>query len=171
ATYDGATLRFYVNGTQVASKAQTGGIPASTGPLRIGGNSIWSEWFRGLIDEVRVYARALTAGEIQADMATPIGATAPPSDRTPPTVSLTAPPAGPVSGTVNVTATANDDVGVAGVQFRLDGAAIGSEDTAAPYGVSWDSTAATAGTHALIAVARDVAGNVTTSAPVSVTVA
>ena len=61
ATYDGATLRLYVNGTQVGSKPQTGSIPASTGPLRIGGNSIWSEWFRGLIDEVRVYSRALTA--------------------------------------------------------------------------------------------------------------
>jgi Concanavalin A-like lectin/glucanases superfamily len=90
-TYDGATLRLYVNGTQVASKPQIGSIPASTGPLRIGGNSIWSEWFRGLIDEVRVYSRALTAGEIQADMATPVGATAPPTDTTPPTVSLTAP--------------------------------------------------------------------------------
>jgi glucose/arabinose dehydrogenase len=75
-----------------------------------------------------------------------------------------------VSGTVNVTATASDDVGVAGVQFRLDGAAVGSEDTSAPYGVSWDSTTATPGTHALTAVARDAAGNVTTSAPVSVTV-
>ena len=75
-TYDGATLRLYVNGTQVASKPQTGRIPASTGPLRIGGNAIWSEWFRGLIDEVRVYSRALSAGEIQADMATPVGSRA-----------------------------------------------------------------------------------------------
>ena len=170
-TYDGATLRLYVNGTQVGSKPQTGSVPASTGPLRIGGNSIWSEWFRGLIDEVRVYSRALTAGEIQADMTTPVGATAPPADTTFPTVSLTAPPAGPVSGTVNVAATASDNVGVSGVQFRLDGAAIGTEDTSAPYSVSWDTTTATAGTHTLTAVARDAAGNLTTSAPVSVTVA
>jgi hypothetical protein len=48
-------------------------IPASTGPLRIGGNSIWSEWFAGLIDEVRVYNRALGATEIEQDMQSPIG--------------------------------------------------------------------------------------------------
>ena len=46
----------------------------STGALRIGGNGTWSdEWFAGLIDEVRVYNRALSASEIQADMARPIG--------------------------------------------------------------------------------------------------
>src|SRR6185503_10554648 len=70
-TYDGATLRMFVNGTQVASKAQTGNIGPSTGALRIGGNAIFSgEYFSGRIDEVRVYSRALTAGEIQTDMNT-----------------------------------------------------------------------------------------------------
>jgi hypothetical protein len=69
ATYDGATLRLYVNGVQAASKAVTGSIRSSTGALRIGGNNIWTnEWFAGLIDEVRLYNRALTATEIQADM-------------------------------------------------------------------------------------------------------
>jgi glucose/arabinose dehydrogenase len=170
-TYDGAALKLYVNGTQVASKAQTGAIPASTGPLRIGGNSIWGEFFAGLIDEVRIYPRALTAGEIQADMTTPVGSATPPSDTTPPTVALTAPAAGAVSGTLNVTATASDDVGVAGVQFQLDGAALGSEDTSSPYGVSWDTTTASAGPHTLTAVARDAAGNRATSAPVSVSIA
>ena len=41
--------------------------------LRIGGNSVWGEWFAGLIDEVRVYNRALSAAEIQQDMQAPIG--------------------------------------------------------------------------------------------------
>jgi glucose/arabinose dehydrogenase/PKD repeat protein len=167
-TYDGATLRLYVNGTQVAAKPQTGNIPASTGALRIGGNAVWAEWFAGLIDEVRIYSRALTAGEIQTDMVTPIGA--PAGDTTPPTVQLTGPPAGTVTDTVSVTASAGDDVGVEGVQFQLDGAALGSEDTTAPYSVSWDTTTATAGTHTLTAVARDAAGNRTTSAAVTVTV-
>ena len=40
-----------------------------------------------------------------------------------------------MSGTVTVTATASDNVGVVGVQFRLDGADLGAEDTAAPYSV------------------------------------
>jgi glucose/arabinose dehydrogenase len=77
-TYDAANLRLFVNGTQVAAVPQTGAIPASTGALRLGGNSIWGEWFRGLIDDARVYNRALGAAEIQADMATPVSATPPP---------------------------------------------------------------------------------------------
>jgi hypothetical protein len=70
ATYDGATLRLYVNGVQSASRALTGAIRTSTGALRIGGNNIWTgEWFAGLIDEVRIYNRVLSAAELQADMA------------------------------------------------------------------------------------------------------
>jgi hypothetical protein len=72
ATYDGTTLRIYVNGVQAASKPVSGTIRTSTGVLRIGGNSIWGEWFAGLIDEVRVYNTALTAAEIQADMTKPV---------------------------------------------------------------------------------------------------
>ena len=77
ATYDGATLRTFVNGAQVASAAAAGSIQTSTMPLRIGGNSIWGEYFKGAIDEVRIYNRALTAAEIQADMTTPVGGVVP----------------------------------------------------------------------------------------------
>ena len=92
-------------------------------------------------------------------------------DTTPPTVSLTSPIAGAtVSGTITVSATASDDVGVAGVQFLLDGANLGAEDTASPYSVSWDTTTATNASHTLTAVARDAAGNRTTSGSVAVTV-
>jgi hypothetical protein len=73
ATYDGTTQKLYVNGVEVASRAQAGDIQVSDGPLRIGGNSIWGEYFPGRIDEVRIYDRALTAGEIQTDMNTPVG--------------------------------------------------------------------------------------------------
>jgi hypothetical protein len=59
---------------------------------------------------------------------------------------------------------------VAGVQFRLDGANLGAEDTTSPYSVSWNTTTATNGTHTLTAVARDAAGNSTTWAGVTVTV-
>jgi hypothetical protein len=72
-TYDGTTLRLYINGVQVASVNRTGPIATSTGPLRIGGNSLWGEFFQGRIDEVRVYNRALTPAEIQTDMNTPVG--------------------------------------------------------------------------------------------------
>ena len=59
-TYDGSTLRLYVNGAQVASQAATGAITGTSGPLRIGGNAIWPEWFSGQIDDLRIYNRALT---------------------------------------------------------------------------------------------------------------
>ena len=53
-------VRLFVNGTQVAQQAAAGAIATGSGPLRIGGNAIWPEWFQGLIDEVRVYNRALS---------------------------------------------------------------------------------------------------------------
>jgi hypothetical protein len=93
------------------------------------------------------------------------------TDTTPPTVSITAPlAAATVSGTITVSATAADNVGVAGVQFQLDGVSLGAEVTVAPYTVSWATTTAANGAHTLTAVARDAAGNRTTSAPVGVTV-
>ena len=94
------------------------------------------------------------------------------TDTTPPTVSITAPADGAtVSGTtVSVTANASDNVGVVGVQFKLDGANLGSEDTGSPFGITWDSTTASNNTHVLTAVARDAAGNTTTSNGIVVTV-
>ena len=68
ATYDGATLRLFVNGVQTSAVAITGTLTATTDPIRIGGNRVWGEYFSGRIDEVRIYARALSAAEIQADM-------------------------------------------------------------------------------------------------------
>ena len=87
-----------------------------------------------------------------------------------PSVDITAPaPGASVSGTVNITASASDNVGVAGVQFRVDGVNVGAEDTAAPYAATWDTTTVAAGNHTITAVARDAAGNKSTSA-VSVSV-
>ena len=94
------------------------------------------------------------------------------ADTTPPTVALTAPVTGTtVSGTVTVSAGAADNVGVAGVQFKLDGTNLGAEVTAPPYAVTWNTTTTAAGAHTLTAAARDAAGNIGTSAGVTVTVA
>jgi hypothetical protein len=71
-TYDGQTQRLFANGTQVAQRNQTGSMQTSSGALRIGSNSIWGEFFRGRIDEVRIYKRALSAQEIQADRNDPL---------------------------------------------------------------------------------------------------
>ena len=94
------------------------------------------------------------------------------TDTAAPTAAITAPTGGAtVSGTVTVTATASDNVGVAGVQFLLDNNALGAEDTTAPYSVSWNTTTAANGTHTLAARARDTSGNTALSAPVTVNVA
>jgi len=93
------------------------------------------------------------------------------NDKTAPTVSISAPTSGStVTGTRTVNASASDNVGVIGVQFQLDGVSLGAEDTAAPYSISWDTATASNGSHTLTAVARDAAGNRTTSGPDTVTV-
>ena len=54
------------------------------------------------------------------------------NDSTPPTVTMTSPSDGSsVTGTVNVSANASDSVGIAGVQFQLDGANLGGVMTGA----------------------------------------
>jgi chitodextrinase len=90
-------------------------------------------------------------------------------DTTFPTVQITSPAANAVlgSGTVPVVADADDNVGVSSVEFFVDGSSIGT-DSSAPYSVDWNATVG--GAHDLTAKARDAAGNVTTSATVTVTI-
>ncbi len=93
------------------------------------------------------------------------------ADTAPPTVSISSPVAGAtVSGTITVSATASDNVGVIGVQFQVDSLNTGAELTAVPYALSLDTTKLSNGSHSLAAVARDAAGNRTTSSAVPVTV-
>ena len=264
ATFDGSVARFYVDGTEVASRTVSGGVGFAN-TWRVGAyESSPTGFFDGLIDEVRVYSRALSAAEIVADRdealadpdSTPpsapgtltasggsaqasltwgaatdaVGVTrynvhrsttagftpdasnrvaqptdtsyldsplaggtyyyrvtaqdaagnvGPPSnqatatvtgDTTAPQVSITSPTAGTVSGPIAVNANASDNLAVAGVQFRRDGQNLGAEDTTAPYSVPWDTRNELNGTHVLTAVARDSAGNTSTSSPVTVTV-
>ena len=71
-TYDGAHMRIYVNGVLVETEPQSTGPPTGEGALSIGCNHLYPENFEGLIDEVRLYDRALDAGEIATDKATPV---------------------------------------------------------------------------------------------------
>ena len=88
-----------------------------------------------------------------------------------PTVTITSPAGGEVSGTaVPLTATASDNVGVVGVQFVVGGVNYGTEVTTSPYTIVWDTTGLD-GSYPVTAIARDAAGNTTTSAGVDVTVA
>jgi hypothetical protein len=67
--YDGAVARLYVNGQEAVSKALTGSFAADTTPVILGGNGndasgVPTELFPGRIDELMLYARALSAAEI-----------------------------------------------------------------------------------------------------------
>ena len=87
-----------------------------------------------------------------------------------PTVSLTSPTDGStVSGTVTIQATALDDQSVSRVDFFKDGVLLGSDNTPA-YGLNWNTSGDTAAVHTLTSKAVDEAGNLATSAPLSVTV-
>ena len=116
-TYDLAAVRLYVNGTQVATRGATGAIQTNSNPLWMGGNTPYGEYFQGLIDEARVYNRALTAAEIQTDMSTPV--TAGPPDTTPPSApsNFNAVAAGS-SGIALSWTTSTDNVGVA--EYRVE---------------------------------------------------
>jgi hypothetical protein len=93
------------------------------------------------------------------------GGEGPAGDSAAPLVSITNPLAGAiVAGVVTVAAGASDNVGVMGVQFQLNGANLGSEDTTNSYSMSWDTKQVANGLHVIGAVARDAAGNTGSSA-------
>lgn len=69
-----------------------------------------------------------------------------------------------------ISVTAEDNIGVAGVQFLWDGMPVGVEDTTSPYSVSVDTTTIVNGTYDLSARVRDAAGNIFTTAPIGIAV-
>jgi hypothetical protein len=88
----------------------------------------------------------------------------------PPTVTMTSPAAGTISGAVTLSATISDNVGIASLQFLLDGAPIGAALTNPPFEATWQSTSAPDGPHTLSAVAKNNANQTGTAPGVSVTV-
>ncbi|MHC4911005.1 MAG: Ig-like domain-containing protein, partial [Planctomycetota bacterium] len=91
-------------------------------------------------------------------------------DTTDPTVSLSAPTEGAtLVNSVLIQALADDNVGVAGVQFLLDGAPLGAEDLLAPYELLWNTRLHVNGPYVLSAQARDFAGNTVVATGVGVT--
>jgi hypothetical protein len=121
-------------------------------PLYDKGWGLTGQWW---IDDVQIWDGMPTGG-----------------DTVSPTIQITAPTSGStVSGSsVTVSATASDNVGVAGVQFKLDGVNLEAEDTTSPYSITWNTTQTSNGSHALTATARDAAANQTTSSGVTVNV-
>ena len=71
ATYDGATIKLYINGHLEGSLPWAGTIATNATALGIGAQSDDTRWFQGDLDDVRLYDRALSAGEIAALAETP----------------------------------------------------------------------------------------------------
>ncbi|RKH34854.1 hypothetical protein D7Y13_02045 [Corallococcus praedator] len=92
-------------------------------------------------------------------------------DNAKPSVSnITSPANGAVvSGVVTLAASASDSQAMAYVIFEVDGVNLTPYATTAPYTKTWDTTGKS-GTHVIVAVATDRAGNTRRSNPVTVTV-
>ena len=160
ATFDGATVRLFVNGVQVASQAQTTPLATTPGTLQMGANS-YGEFFAGRIDEVRIYNRALSATEIQTDMNTSIAPSAP--DTTAPSAPTTLTATAASASQINLAWSAStDNVGVTGYRVeRCQGAGCTTfAQVSAPTATSFNDTGLAAGTSYSYQVrATDAAGN------------
>ncbi len=69
ATFDGTALRAYRDGVLITTNTAASGVPtAETGTLKLGRHATAAQFFRGTVDDARVYNKALSAQEIQAVM-------------------------------------------------------------------------------------------------------
>jgi hypothetical protein len=80
-TYDGDRVRLYLDGVAVSGRTIRGRLLHTRDPLWMGGNRPYGEYFKGDLDEVRVYRRALSAAEVRRDMSTPVARTRPAATR------------------------------------------------------------------------------------------
>jgi hypothetical protein len=92
-TWDGTNIKIYINGTLDKTAAQTVTPASNTSPLFIGQFGGGNDITNGVIDDVRLYNRALSSTEVTTDMNTAVSAT------------TTGPKQGDINGdnTVNIT--------------------------------------------------------------------
>jgi hypothetical protein len=139
ATYDGTTARFYLDGVEVAS-APFIGLVGTANTWRIGAyGSTPSGFFDGVIDNVRIYDRALSPGEIQIDMSSQVQ-----NETTPPTVTASTPANGAtgVNAGVSPTVTFSEPMKASTItssRIQLKNAA----STVIPATVSYNATTKT----------------------------
>ena len=159
--FNGSQVQFYKDGTLTTTVPLAASITARSSALYLGADVSPGQFLSGSMDDVRLYGTTLTAAQVQSDMSTPLVGTVDPGA---PTVAMTSPANNAqVSGITTVQADADDDVGVAGVQFFVDGNALGVEDATRPYGANWDTRSFSNGAHTLTARARDTSGHTTVS--------
>jgi fibronectin type 3 domain-containing protein len=160
ATFDGSTARFYLDGTEVANRSVTYSVGSSNN-WRIGAyGSPAGGFFDGLIDNIRIYNRALSASEVQTDMSVPVTSSL---DTSPPSAPGTVTATGGIGQVGLSWGAATDNVGVA----RYDvyrGTSAGFTPTTAnriaqPTGNSYIDDNLATGTYYYKVTAEDAAGN------------
>jgi prepilin-type N-terminal cleavage/methylation domain-containing protein len=66
-TYDGSNLRLYINGVECNSLAVSGNLKINTRPVTIGSDGGTQKFFKGTIDQARIYNSTLTKDQILAN--------------------------------------------------------------------------------------------------------
>ena len=121
ATYDGATMRLFVDGSQVGSRPSTTGLAAVAGPAWLGaGAGGRSGLFAGDLDELALYPLALARAHVAAHTA--VGTTAP----------CTTIPSATASTYTPTTAELGDELSAATTSTNANGSATATAATAGP---------------------------------------
>jgi hypothetical protein len=170
ATWDGATMRVHVNGTVRASRALVGPADVNAQDLYLGSSYNSYDYYAGMIDEVAVYAGALSEARVDAHYAAAAAAPGP-------AVTLLAPaPGRTMDATPNFGGAAAPDAGAVTVRVYSGTAASGTPVQSPGAAVQTSGTFSVraaplaAGTYTAVAEQSDAAGNVGRSAPSTFTV-
>ena len=158
------TTTLYINGVAKGTISNTA-TGSTAGTLEVGGYSGSSSLFKGSIDEVGVWNRALSAADESALWNGGVGLQYPfPVTLGPPTVSITSPVSGGLVGgtAAPLSVNASSGIGLARVDYFVNGAWVASSTTA-PYSTTWNSSTVANGSVTFTAVATDTAGTQTTS--------
>ncbi len=170
-TYNGSSVKMYKDGVLIRDAVQKVSAAGSAQPFstgRLGAYDVW--YFKGAIDEVRMYNRATTAEEIYEaylkgsnssnTTPTPTPAPAPTSsDITPPSIAINSPSNGQAftSSTITVSGSASDDIGLSKVEVK---AGTGTWQLASGT-TSWSKALTLAsGTNTIYVRATDTSGNI-----------
>lgn len=158
--WNGTTVTLYINGAADNSTGQSLVPSANLSPLLVGQYGGGSDPAKGIIDDVRIYNKALTAADITSDMAAPVGDGAP-TESIPPTIGALTLPGGTssadVSGIVTVTAqnVSGGSSSVNRVEFAIDGTVRLSDVLPNPYDYSFDTRSLANGPHTINATVYD----------------
>jgi chitodextrinase len=157
ATYDGETMRLFIDGVERAQTAKSGPVAlAADIEAWIGANPpLGDQVFSGRIDEVRIYGTALTSTQIQAEMT--LGLPAAPADETAPTTPTQVSATAVDTSRVDVTwAPSADNLGISAYRVFRDSQLVSTVNST----VYTETGLAPGSTHAFTVQALDYSGNV-----------